>query len=168
MNHDLKEIAQITAKAKIFAASIPEGDDRQHLIPAINLSCEGIDLEIHVLKSPLPFPESMRSQSASRLAVMVEQLRGTLFLAKAWELAQEIGRARKHRKESGAKAGKAYGEKGGRPSNKPFRVDLQKMYDKHFACGNAREARASLVKELHQVEGVSLSTARAWLRNAGI
>jgi hypothetical protein len=69
----------------------------------------------------------------------------------------------------GAKGGRAYGFKGGRPSKKPLRVDLQKKYDTLVAaCGNARQARASLVKELQESTQAKVTTVRGWLRGAGI
>lgn len=95
MNPTLNEIAEIVTKAKIFAASIPEGDIRLHLIPHTNALCAAIDLLIHALESSLPFSELMRSEYEGRLALSCEQLRGLLVQAKALDLAQEIGRANK-------------------------------------------------------------------------
>lgn len=101
MRPDLDKITELVAKAKVVAESIPQGDDRRHLVPAINLSCDGIDLALTLLHSPLPFTESMRTQTTGRLNVFMEQLRYTLLQVKAWELAQEVGKAAKGRKKGG-------------------------------------------------------------------
>ena len=63
-------------------------------------------------------------------------------------------------KEQGRKAG----EKGGRKSDKPFNVELQRRYQKLIGdTGSAREARATLVKELSAEYGCDPRTARNWL-----
>lgn len=82
--------------------------------------------------------------------------------------AEEIA-AKIRQSNTGRDYGKAGGDKGGRPSKKPMRVDLKQRYDNHLAaCGSHREARAELVKGLSKDEHVSLATARAWLRDADI
>ena len=69
------------------------------------------------------------------------------------------------RKKSEAKQ---FGEKGGRPSEKPTNFELKKQFDLHRACGSDRIARANLVKELCKTTGAASRTVRGWLKIAGI
>jgi hypothetical protein len=71
--------------------------------------------------------------------------------------------ARENARQNGAKS------KGRRPSNKPDKDILLKLYDKNLAkYGSEYEARATSVKQVHTDYGVSDKTAGTWLNLAGI
>jgi len=107
MKTDVEEIADLLAKAKHYAASIPEDDVRLlAVVSPINLLCEGITTAVAFVNLP-DLSAVTVAEWDGKIATMLAQLDGWLVRGEAFGLAQEIGRAAARRKASSEAASKA-------------------------------------------------------------
>ena len=156
MKTDHDEIAALLEKTATLCDSIPPEDHNRRGVPTIKAVCEGIRTEMAFAALP-ELPNSSRRESANRLAVMLEQLRGLGMTAK---FAQELGRINEKNRQVRSKGGTATAEL--------MKKSAESTKDKVLKA--AKQARAEGTHERHLARvtagmvGVSVTTARNYLK----